>query len=389
MASTRAGADDLRAGIAALGSRLSAIRLRRTKDGSVVAGVASGIAATLGVDVTLVRLVFAVLALAGGAGIVLYGALWAFVPDESGARPRHRLIGAILLIVAVISVADGLGLNDSLLWPAIMLALGIALVSDTRLPVVGGPSTWRIVIGVIVLIVGVSLFGAYGDPFSDQALVPPGAVVAALLLIIGPWLWLLAREREAERAARIRTEERAEIAARVHDSVLQTLALIQREAGDPRRVGILARRQERELRSWLYREPALFEGESLAAALEAAAGDVEDMHGIRVEVVASGDAPLDDDLRALVLAAREAVTNAAKFSGAGEVSVYLEAGAGGATVFVRDRGVGFDRSAVPADRRGLSESIEGRLARHGGVARIASAPGEGTEVELTIRKGTA
>jgi signal transduction histidine kinase len=168
--------------------------------------------------------------------------------------------------------------------------------------------------------------------------------------------------------------------------VLQTLALIQREAGDPRRVATLARRQERELRAWLYREPGPVAGESLAASIESAAAEVEELHGVRVEVVSSGDAPLDDDVRALVLAAREAMTNAAKFSGAEEVSVYVEAGEGGATVFVRDRGAGFDRSAVPADRRGLSDSIEGRLARHGGVARVASVPGEGTEVELSLRR---
>jgi signal transduction histidine kinase len=386
MASTRAGADDLRAGIAALGSRLSAIKLRRTREGSVVAGVASGIARSLDVDVTLVRLVFALLALAGGAGIIVYGAAWALVPDEDGARPRHRVVGLVLLVLAAISTASGLGLNDSLLWPAATLGLGIALLSQTPLPVVGDSSTWRTVLGVVLLVIGVTLFGAYGDAFDDRALVPPGAVVAALLLIVGPWLWKLAREREAERAARIRTEERAEMAARVHDSVLQTLALIQRESSDARRVATLARRQERELRGWLYREPGLFEEEGVASAVEAAAAEVEDVHGVRVEVVVSGDAPLDDDLRALVLAAREAMTNAAKFSGTDEVSVYVEAAADGATVFVRDRGVGFDRAAVPTDRRGLAESIEGRLARHGGTARISSVPGDGTEVELTVRR---
>jgi signal transduction histidine kinase len=380
---TRAGADDLRAGIAALGSRLSAIRLRRVEDGSVVAGVCSGIARTLDVEVTLVRLVFALLALAGGSGIVLYGAAWILIPDEQGTQPRRRLLGIALLLVAFVMGASGLGLDDTLLWPAALLAIGLALVSEADVPVVGARSTARIVAGAVFVIVGVSIFIGYGDPFS-HAFLPPGAVLAALLLIVAPWLWRLARERDAERTARVRTEERAELAARVHDSVLQTLALIQREAGDPRRVATLARRQERELRAWLYREPGPVAGESLAASIESAAAEVEELHGVRVEVVSSGDAPLDDDVRALVLAAREAMTNAAKFSGAEEVSVYVEAGEGGATVFVRDRGAGFDRSAVPADRRGLSDSIEGRLARHGGVARVASVPGEGTEVELSL-----
>jgi signal transduction histidine kinase len=379
----RTGTDDLRAGIAAISSRLSAIRLRRVEEGSVVAGVCAGIARTLDVDVTLVRLVFGILSLAGGSGVILYGAAWILIPDEHGNRPRRQLLGAALLVIAVLGGLSGLGLDDSLVWPAVLLAVGLALVSDVPLPGVGGPSTWRIVVGVALLIVGVSWFIGYGEPLSGE-LVPPGAVLAALLLIVGPWLWRLAREREAERAARIRTEERAEMAARVHDSVLQTLALIQREAGDPRRVATLARRQERELRTWLYRDPGPVAGQSLLASVEAAAAEVEEVHGLRVEVVASGDTPLDERLGALVLATREAMTNAAKFSGADEVSVYVEAADGGATVFVRDRGVGFDRDAVPADRRGLAESVEARLARHGGHARITSAPGEGTEVELAL-----
>ena len=384
----RAGAEDLRAGIAALGSRLSAIRLQRRKEGSALAGVCSGIAATLDVDVTLVRLVFALLALAGGAGIVLYGAGWILLPDETGARRRPQWQGLVLLVVAVILGAGGLGLDQTLLWPAALVAVGIALASDVAIPLLGPLTTTRRVVGILFIVGGVITFIGYGG-VSDGRLVPPGAVLAALLLIVGPWLWRLAREREAEKAARIRTEERAEMAARVHDSVLQTLALIQRESGDPKRVATLARRQERELRTWLYREPGPVEGESLVASVESAAAEVEELHGVRVEVVASGDAPLDADLGALVLATREAMTNAAKFSGADEVSVYVEAADGRATVFVRDRGVGFDRAHVPSDRRGLSESIEGRLARHGGVARIASTPGEGTEVELTIPRSAS
>ena len=386
---TRAGGDDLRAGFAALGSRLSALQLRRSSEGSAVAGVCSGIARTLDVDVTLVRLVFALLALAGGSGIVLYGAAWILLVDEDGRRPRRPLWGVVLLAVGVALGVSGLGLDDTLLWPAVLLAVGLALISDVVVPAVGARSVARIVAGVFFLVVGVTVFFSYGDPFSGTELVPPGAVVAVLLLIVVPWLWRLARERESERAARIRTEERAEMAARVHDSVLQTLALIQREPGDARRVATLARRQERELRMWLYREPGPVEGESLVASIEAAAAEIEEVHGVRVEVVGSGDAPLGDHLRALVLATREALTNAAKFSGADEVSVYVEAGEGDVTVFIRDRGVGFDRGAVPADRRGLAESIEGRLARHGGVARIASEPGSGTEVELTMPRGEA
>ena len=218
----------------------------------------------------------------------------------------------------------------------------------------------------------------------------PGAVAGALLLVVGPWLWRLALERDAERAARIRSEERAEVAARVHDSVLQTLALIQRHAEEPRRVAAIARRQERELRGWLYADrPIGDETASLVAALSAAAADVEELHGVRIEMASAGDCPVDEAVGALVLAAREAMTNAAKFAGVDEIDVYVEVGGRGVAVFVRDRGSGFDRDAVPAGRRGIAESIEGRLERAGGRATIVTAPGEGTEVELRLPRGTA
>jgi signal transduction histidine kinase len=207
-------------------------------------------------------------------------------------------------------------------------------------------------------------------------------VAGGLLLIAGPWLWRLAVERDAERAARIRSDERADVAARVHDSVLQTLALIQRHAGEPKRVASLARRQERELRGWLYADrPLGDDGASVVAALQAAAADVEDTYDVRVELASSGDAPVDG---AVVLAAREAMTNAAKFAGVEEIDVFVEVTDDELAVFVRDRGAGFDRPEVPGDRRGLVESIEGRLERSGGRATIVSTPGEGTEVELRV-----
>jgi signal transduction histidine kinase len=167
--------------------------------------------------------------------------------------------------------------------------------------------------------------------------------------------------------------------------VLQTLALIQRHADEPRRVATLARRQERELRDWLYGDgPA--KAETVGGGLALAAAEIEELHGVRIELAVGGDCPLDDELRPIVLAAREAMANAAKFSGSDEISVYSEAGTDEVSVFVRDRGAGFDRAAVPADRRGLSESIEGRLARAGGRASIVTAPGEGTEVELVLAR---
>jgi signal transduction histidine kinase len=220
---------------------------------------------------------------------------------------------------------------------------------------------------------------------ADAPLVAPGAIAGALLLVAGPWVWRLALERDEERAARARSEERSEMAARVHDSVLQTLALIQRSADDPRRVAAIARRQERELRGWLYGDQPLGDDEaSLLASLSAAAADVEELHGVRVELASSGDCRVDERTRALVLAAREAMTNAAKFAGVDELDVYVEANAEAVSVFVRDRGAGFDRAAVPEDRRGIAESIEGRLERAGGRATVVTAPGAGTEVELRL-----
>jgi len=236
----------------------------------------------------------------------------------------------------------------------------------------------------VLVLAGVVVFLGENTRGSATTLLAPGAVAVALLLVLGPWAFRLARERDAERAARIRTEEREELAARVHDSVLQTLALIQREPNASRRVATLARRQERELRAWLYpdREPAA-EG-TLADAVNAAAAEMEELHGVRVEVVRTGDAPLDERTSALVLAAREAMANASRHSGAAEVSVFLDAGATRVALYVRDRGTGFDPDAVAADRRGVAESIRGRMERVGGTARIVSSPGEGTEVELEL-----
>jgi signal transduction histidine kinase len=246
-------------------------------------------------------------------------------------------------------------------------------------------STKRRVVGVALILGGAALFGAAASGSGQQSsLVAPTGLLVALCLVVGPWIWRLAQERDAERLARIRAQERADVAARVHDSVLQTLALVQRSAGDPRRVAALARRQERELRGWLYGDRAGTEGETLRRALEDALADVEELHAIRVDIVQTGDAPLDERVRALVLAAREAVTNAAIHAGVVEVSVFVQIGEGDVAVYVRDRGGGFDPAAVPADRRGIAESIVGRLARSGGRAIVHSTLGEGTEVELRL-----
>ena len=348
---------------------MSALAFERSRQDRVLAGVCGGLAARLGVDATLVRLVFALLALAGGAGIVAYLALWVY--DDG-----RRLWPAVLLLaVSVAMLLGALGLSHGSTLGATLMLVGLVVIlvrggsirAGGTLPVLG------VVLASAGAVIFLSRHGASGP------LIAPGAVVGALVLVVGPWIWQLTTER----AERIRLEERAEIAARIHDSVLQTLALVQRHADEPTRVAAIARRQERELRRWLYGS-GVGEAASLGDALADAAADVEELHGVRIELATAGEAPLDDPVGQLVLAAREAMTNAAKFSGADEIAVYAESGAESVSVFVRDRGRGFDRSSVGADRRGIAESIEGRMARAGGTATITSIPGEGTEVELTL-----
>jgi signal transduction histidine kinase len=172
------------------------------------------------------------------------------------------------------------------------------------------------------------------------------------------------------------------VAAHVHDSVLQTLALIQKAAGSPAEVTRLARGQERELRSWLY-SSGTSEG-SLSGALTQLAADVEESFQVTVDVVTVGDLPLSEKLSAVVSATREAVVNAAKHSGVSTVDVYCEVEPSQVSVFVRDRGRGFDPATVPDDRHGLRGSVHGRMERNGGVAVVRSSSGEGTEVRLEM-----
>ena len=351
---------------------MSALLFERSGRGRVVAGVCGGLAIRLAVDATLVRLVFAILALAGGAGILLYLALWAY----SGGRRKWP--GAVLIAVAAATLLSALGLSDSAVIGASLLSAGLAVVL-----VRGGslrPGGSLPVTGVVLLMAGAVLF--LGRTGASGAFLAPGAIAGALVLVVGPWLWRLA----SERSERIRLEERAEVAARIHDSVLQTLALVQRHSGDAARVSAIARRQERELRRWLYGS-GVADAASLVDALADTAADIEELHGVRIELASAGDVPLDDDAGQLVLAAREAMTNAAKFSGTHEIAVYAEVGPAAVTVFVRDRGVGFDRAGVAADRRGIAESIEARMQRAGGSATIVTAPGQGAEIELSLPRG--
>jgi signal transduction histidine kinase len=207
--------------------------------------------------------------------------------------------------------------------------------------------------------------------------------VAGISLTIGPWIFRLASDLSEERAERVRSQERADMAAHLHDSVLQTLALIQKNSGDGATVSKLARGQERDLRSWLFDDvtPA---GGSLASALRSLAAETDDMHGIPVDVVSVGDIALSELLQPLVLATREALTNAARHASAARIDVFAEVTPQRAEVFVRDRGAGFDLDAIATDRQGVRRSIIDRMTRHGGTAAVHSALGQGTEVRLTM-----
>lgn len=248
----------------------------------------------------------------------------------------------------------------------------------------------RIGMGVLLVMVGAGALAASNGAFraGRQALVGSAVLLAGVALTLAPWLIRLSGDLAYERRERIREQERAEIASHLHDSVLQTLTIIQRQANDPRRVAALARRQERELRSWLYGDDATGRSPSdavtLGAMVHAVTDEIEATYEVRVEVVRVGDAQLDDRVTALVAATREALTNAAKHAGVTTVDVYVEVGKDAVEVFVRDRGLGFVLTEVAPDRRGIAESILGRMERVGGSARVTSRPGFGTEVHLRL-----
>jgi signal transduction histidine kinase len=353
-------------------TQIPVLRFERSERGRVVAGVCAGIAAALDVDPTLVRLVFALLALAGGAGILLYLALWVWTTG------RHPLPAVLILAIATMALLGALGFSDAVVLGAGLMVGGVVLLARRGATLRPGGSFF--IPGVALAMAGAVVMLAHLG--SSRAFVGPGALIGALVLVLAPWVWRLT----SERGERIRLAERAAIAARIHDSVLQTLALVQRDAEDAPRVRALARRQERELRRWLYGS-GYGSAQTFADALAEAVADVEEAHLAPIELATSGDAPLDPPLASVVLAAREAMTNAAKHARTDDISVYAEVEPALVSVFVRDRGVGFDRTGVAADRRGIVDSIEDRMLRAGGSATITSVPGGGTEVELTMPRG--
>jgi signal transduction histidine kinase len=390
-----------------------------------VAGVAGGLSARLGIDANVLRLLFAVLALADGAGVALYVLAWLVMARQGestsiGGRAladRRTLafglamatvFGCVLLALGAL----GLGFVAGLIWPVSFGVAGLVVVwraatEDEKVfllqvveeaPVPGMPDqrtrralVARVVVGVILVVAGLGGLVATRHPTGAtlEAVASAAVVIVGFLVVFGPWWLAVARDLGVERRERVRTEERADMAAVIHDSVLQTLALIQRSSGDPREVTRLARAQERELRAWLFeaRPPGSFDASkvtTLAQAVAVVEAEVEESHGVAVESVVVGDCGLNDELRALLAAGREATVNAAAWSGAVTVSLFVEVEPTRVSVFVRDRGRGFDPGAVGEDRRGISDSIRARMTRHGGTADIRSVPGQGTEVELVM-----
>jgi signal transduction histidine kinase len=388
----------------------------RNQDERMVAGLSSGIADVLEIEAVYVRAAFVSLALAGGIGILLYAVLWVISLDEvpperlvalkdrfAARLPRQRLalwmlFGGVFLMLR----SWGIWFGDSLVWSGTFISFGFALswsrVDPSRRSrwatqtFTGEGGNWRSV-ALRILAGGVFMTGGlaiYLNSVDANALVgnvalAVGMTIAGILLVLGPWVWRLVGQIGAERSERIRSDERAEMAAHLHDSVLQTLALMQR-TDDPKSMSMLARQQERELRGWLYGPEPSPDGETMRSALESAAARLESAHQVPIDVVIVGDAPMDDAVRALVAAAGEAITNAARHSGANLISVFAEADDANADVFVSDQGKGFILDGADPDRKGISESIIGRMERAGGEATITSEPGEGTEVHMSVRR---
>lgn len=373
-----------------------------------VGGVAGATARELGVDPLVVRASFVILALAGGWGLLLYAAAWLilaiaqprqvarYLPQPKAASPFHRYVAVAMVVLGLLMVfRNATFFVADIVWPIAFVISGFLIAWTRHRDADGVAAVVRILAGVVVGVGGMIAFLTLssGTGFADAFLVLliGVAVILGIALVAAPSLVRIGRELDDERQSRVRADERARVAAHLHDSVLQTLTLIQHHADDPARTAQLARHQERALRSWLYRPDAAtgFGTLRLRGALEEVTADVEDEHAVSVKMVVVGDATeiavaSADRLAALIGAAREAMVNAARHSGAPRIDVFAERLDDRIEVFVRDTGVGFDPSAVGSDRRGVRESIEGRMRRAGGTAEIRTRRGAGTEVVLTM-----
>ncbi len=390
-------------------------RLERSRTDRVIGGVAAGIGHHLGVEPIFVRFAFVALTLALGFGVVVYLLAWLLAPQEAlDAAPATRTrilvrptlgqaLGGLLILFGILLLlsVSGFWFGETLAWPVSLAAIGFAILwarsgeerrgrwpLDTVLT--GNVSLPRLAIGSLLIVGAMAIVLSYNFRLEVVGPMVLAALVAVggLALIAGPWAWNVGRELIEERSQRVRTEARAEMAAHLHDSVLQTLALIQRSP-EQREMVTLARTQERELRAWLYGRAPTLAGARLRDAIDAMAGRVERDQQVRVEAIVVGDADLDEHARALVSAVGEATLNAARHSGSTEASVYVEVEDAAISAYVRDHGTGFDPAAVAADRRGIADSIIGRMERHGGTAEITSRPGGGTEVAMRLPRKPA
>ena len=407
-------------------------RADRRLDTAWLGGVCSGLAAHLNWPVLVLRLGFVLLSASMGIGVLVYLVLWLAMPlaseapqapgieaaSRSGMRTvqaGYRVPADLGLISAVALLGAGLlwfvqaagwGAPAAALWPALAGTFGLMLIwwqadhiPNRSMKGLTGWRRWfapllahwsrivRILLGLLGLVTAVVLIVVALPPLPEgsRTLIVLGLVVVALLLAAAPWIIRVRRSLATIREEKMLADARADMAAHLHDSVLQTLALIQRQAQNPKAVAALARRQERELRSWLYGETAV-DAPTVKAALVASAAEVEDAHGVDIDIVVVGDRDLDGDARPLVQAAREAMVNAAKHAGVAKVDVYAEVDDDAMEVFVRDRGGGFVLDDIPADRMGVRGSIIERLRRAGGNATIRSAPETGTEVRLEMKR---
>ncbi len=382
--------------------------LARSSSDRWLAGVAGGLADRLGVQAIYVRAAFVCFLLVGFAAYLALLLLTIdSVVDTSDNRREasgQEKLALLMLALGGLVLVREAGLIPSFVIPAAFVLFGGAALWDrstpagrsklTRLvaPNVGGaPTLGRAIGGGLLLIIGVSLLFSGTSVVREAGKLVTGVLIAGIgaAVVFGPWLYRLAKELSAERSERIRADTRAEVAAHLHDSVLQTLALIQRSPDDPRKMVTLARSQERELRNWLYRTGAS-EHSELEAAVQEAAGRVERDHDVPIEVIVVGNAVVDDHVEALIGAIREAMVNAAKHSGADIVSVYIEADADSIEAWIADQGRGFDPLERNGNGVGISGSIVGRMERHGGWATIESSAEDGTEVHLSLpRKAVA
>jgi signal transduction histidine kinase len=413
--------------------------LRRDRDNKIIAGVAAGLAEHLRLPPVAVRIAFIVLFVANGLGALLYVVFWAVLPttEKSEAKANgSRRRGSRLQTIGLVALAGGVlltliqvggfGIDGALVALLAVVALGAGTIwhqgeprrrraEEERAAAAGAdaslatgqaataPTTavpvadrrWLLLRlgggGLLVVIGVIGILGRFVPGERDLSATIVGLLfsmlaLAGVVVALAPVLWRVFGQLGEERVARIREQERAEVAAIVHDQVLHTLALIQRNAHDSTSVVRLARGQERTLRNWLYK-PTGSPSERFAAALEQVAAEVEDTYAITVETVVVGDAENDERVGALVAATREALVNAARHAKVATVSLYAEAEEETFSVYVRDRGSGFDPSTVDDDRHGVRGSIVGRMQRHGGQAHVRSAAGEGTEVELTMPRG--